>query len=474
MKRIVILIALQCLAMAKVHPQPLLLPWYDTGSSGGTSTAGQFVLQSSFGLPNAQVSHAGSLTLEEGFLPGVRLLSGNSVTSQVIVEAGWNMVSVPLVVADYRKTTLFSNAISSAYAFVDTLGYVTRDTLQNGIGYWIKFPTTQLINMTGTSLVVDTIDVLQGWNMVGPISYPVLTSSVMAIPPVAIVSNFYGFSPGGGYTSKDTLQPGKSYWVKVSNAGQLVMYSGSVFRASDQAMPSAKSSGSEIVKGSDKDGKVGTVLFRTEKGELGKLHLWQRTEPVDLTSKELPPIPPDGTFDLRFQSQRAIEAVNINEKTDWEFNVLLASVSMPLTIEPSVEQIAGEVILEVVFAEKGPMRYPLSREPIMIEENIVAARLIISLDPQPQVPHEFVLDQNYPNPFNPTTQIKFSVANAGRATVEMFNVLGQRVKTLFNENAEPGRYYTLNVDATHMASGVYFYRLQSAARFETRKMMLLK
>jgi len=470
MKEIVLVITLQCLVIAQVHAQSLLLPWYDIGSGGGTSTAGQLHLYSSIGHPNNQVSHAGPLTLEEGYLPGVRLLSGNSVTSQVIVEQGWNMVSVPLVVADYRKTTLFSNAISSAFTFAG--GYVQRDTLQNGSGYWIKFPATQLINMTGTSLVVDTIGVLQGWNMVGPISYPVLASSVVAIPPVVILGDFFGFS--GGYTSEDTLQPGKSYWVKVSNAGQLVMYSGSVLRASDQTMPSAKSSGSEIVKGSDKDWKVGTVLFRTGKGELGTLHLWQRTEPVDLTSKELPPIPPDGTFDLRFQSQRAIEAVNINEKTDWEFNVLLASVSMPLTIEPSVEQIAGEVILEVVFAEKGPVRYPLSREHIVIEENIVAARLIISLDSQPQVPHEFVLNQNYPNPFNPTTQVKFSVAVAGPATVEMFDILGQKIQTLFNENAEPGKYYNLQVDGANMASGVYFYRLQSGARLDTRKMLLLK
>jgi hypothetical protein len=472
MEKTFLVIMLQCLVLGQVWSQSLLLPWHATDIGGSTSTAGQLVLQSSIGGLSNGVSNAGSLTLELGFLPGVRLLSGNSTTSQVIVEQGWNMVSVPLVVADYRKTTLFTNAISSAFTFAGT-GYVTRDTLQNGAGYWVKFPTTQLINMAGTSLVVDTIGVLQGWNMVGPISYPVLSSSVVAIPPVVILGNFFGFS--GGYTSEDTLQPGKSYWVKVSNAGQLVMYSGSVFRASDQAMPSAKSSGSEIVKGSDKDWKVGTVLFRTANGESGKLHLWQGTEPVDLTSKELPPMPPEGVFDLRFQSQRAIEVVNVSEKTDWEFNVLLASVTMPLTIEPSVEKIAGEVTLEVVSTEKGLVRYPLLREPVVInEESIVAAKLFISLDPKPEVPHEFVLAQNYPNPFNPTTQIKFSVALAGRATVEMFNVLGQKVKTLFNENAEPGRYYHLQFDGTNMASGVYFYRLQSGARLDTRKMVLLK
>jgi hypothetical protein len=90
------------------------------------------------------------------------------------------------------------------------------------------------------------------------------------------------------------------------------------------------------------------------------------------------------------------------------------------------------------------------------------------------LPAWFVLHQNYPNPFNPTTQIRFSVAGAGPATVEMFDILGQKVKTLFNENAEPGRYYDLRVDGTNLASGVYFYRLKSGTRLDTRKMLLLK
>jgi hypothetical protein len=91
-----------------------------------------------------------------------------------------------------------------------------------------------------------------------------------------------------------------------------------------------------------------------------------------------------------------------------------------------------------------------------------------------QLPARFELHQNYPNPFNPTTQIRFSVAGAGPATVEMFDILGQKVKTLFNENAEPGRYYDLRVDGTNLASGVYFYRLKSGTRLDTRKMLLLK
>lgn len=89
-------------------------------------------------------------------------------------------------------------------------------------------------------------------------------------------------------------------------------------------------------------------------------------------------------------------------------------------------------------------------------------------------PLRFALQQNFPNPFNPSTEIKFSVDKTAQTSLEVFNVLGQRVTTLFNENAEPGMYYSVRMEGQDMASGVYFYSLRSGARVNTRKMILLK
>jgi hypothetical protein len=90
------------------------------------------------------------------------------------------------------------------------------------------------------------------------------------------------------------------------------------------------------------------------------------------------------------------------------------------------------------------------------------------------VPHEFALFQNYPNPFNPTTEIKFSVGEKGRATLEVFNIIGQKVATLFDDVAEAGRYYNVKFNAENLASGVYLYRLQSGNRVATRRLLLLR
>ena len=91
----------------------------------------------------------------------------------------------------------------------------------------------------------------------------------------------------------------------------------------------------------------------------------------------------------------------------------------------------------------------------------------------PGLPHEFTLEQNYPNPFNPSTVISFSLPTASHVTMEVFNILGQNVVTLLNENMSAGNHQ-VNFDASAYPSGIYFYRWTHRAGSETRKMILVK
>jgi len=91
-------------------------------------------------------------------------------------------------------------------------------------------------------------------------------------------------------------------------------------------------------------------------------------------------------------------------------------------------------------------------------------------------PEHYGLSQNYPNPFNPTTGIQFTVGSGQltvHTTLKIHNILGQEVATLVNEEKEPG-FYTVTWDASEMASGVYFYRLQAGDFSETRRMVLMQ
>ena len=94
------------------------------------------------------------------------------------------------------------------------------------------------------------------------------------------------------------------------------------------------------------------------------------------------------------------------------------------------------------------------------------------------LPHSYALAQNYPNPFNPTTTIEFQLPRATHATLTVYNLLGQSVRKLVDEDLAAGTYSTTwaGDDEQHrqLSSGVYFYRLQTDSFVESHKMTLLK
>ncbi len=100
------------------------------------------------------------------------------------------------------------------------------------------------------------------------------------------------------------------------------------------------------------------------------------------------------------------------------------------------------------------------------------------------LPVSFLLKQNYPNPFNPTTTIEFTVPRSSGGTktqkvsLEIFNVLGQQVNTLLNEELQPGEHQVewnaTSSDGARVATGIYLYRLRIGEVSQTKKMLLLK
>ena len=90
-----------------------------------------------------------------------------------------------------------------------------------------------------------------------------------------------------------------------------------------------------------------------------------------------------------------------------------------------------------------------------------------------QLPTEFVLSQNFPNPFNPSTRIQYQVSSNSHVSLKVYDVLGNEVASLVNEEKEAGRY-EVEFDAEKLSSGVYFYQLKAGNFIATRKMLLLK
>ncbi|MBD3168766.1 MAG: T9SS type A sorting domain-containing protein [candidate division Zixibacteria bacterium] len=89
------------------------------------------------------------------------------------------------------------------------------------------------------------------------------------------------------------------------------------------------------------------------------------------------------------------------------------------------------------------------------------------------VPRDFILLQNYPNPFNASTVIAFEILEEGRVFLEVYNLRGRLIDTLFNGNLKPGRY-SVEWDGSEYSSGVYMYRLKMNKYYDMKKMVLLK
>ncbi len=196
---------------------PFVLKWNPSELPSGTFTLRDGPAATFF-LVNMKLQD--SLVISDDQIPQFQIVydAGNVVSSTA--QTGWNIISVPVTVSDLRKTVVFPTSTSNAFAYI--AGYVDRDTLDYGAGYWLKFPSTQALSLTGGVRGTDTVDVLQGWNIIGSLGTPVTVGSIIQIPGGIVVSSYFGYS-STGYSSATSIDPMRGYWVKVNQNGKLVL-----------------------------------------------------------------------------------------------------------------------------------------------------------------------------------------------------------------------------------------------------------
>jgi len=102
----------------------------------------------------------------------------------------------------------------------------------------------------------------------------------------------------------------------------------------------------------------------------------------------------------------------------------------------------------------------------------------VAIKDEPSIPDEFILSQNYPNPFNPTTNITFGLPKESNVTIDVYNLMGQKVATLVNERINAG-YHTVNwngrdASGNRVTSGVYIYKITAGDFAKSKKMLLVK
>lgn len=135
---------------------------------------------------------------------------------------------------------------------------------------------------------------------------------------------------------------------------------------------------------------------------------------------------------------------------------------------------------KVYFINQNPVSSPIliSDSPINLSgivnngRKIIVNSVVTDVEDN-SIPTEFKLDQNYPNPFNPSTTISYQLPATGFVTLKVYNVLGEEVAELVNEN-KPAGNYSVNFNATELASGMYIYKISAGNFIQTKKMILMK
>ena len=140
------------------------------------------------------------------------------VDVNIQVNNGWNLISVPVIVNDFRSESLFPTAQSDAFVYTGI--YEIRDTLKNGEGYWLKFSESQSISVSGIKLEADTVEVMEGWNIIGSLTKNISTTS---INPLGLNIDSYFFNYDNGYQITDSVKSGQGIWIKLNKSGQILV-----------------------------------------------------------------------------------------------------------------------------------------------------------------------------------------------------------------------------------------------------------
>jgi photosystem II stability/assembly factor-like uncharacterized protein len=389
----------------------------------------------------------------------------NTAPKYYSVQTGWNMVSLPLESPTNRKkATIYPTATSAAFYY--NLGYTVVDTLQNSKGYWLKFSAPQSIAIEGFPITKDTLDVKAGWNMVGAISSPVATTSVVQEPAGILGSGFYNF--GSGYVLSDSVRPSRGYWVKSNAVGKLILTAGS------SAQPRSGPSVWDILS------NFGTIVVSDAGGGSQTLYAGEAGEMLlDAGWFEMPPPPPAGTFDARFSNNGLVTLLPAGKPGRFDMMLDIRSAEFPVNIKLSLNGISSK-LARIVDRESGSLlgTASLFGGEIKITDQRTS-RIQVSLDLGAGAPRAYALYQNYPNPFNPTTTIRFDIADAARVSLRIFNVLGQEVARLADDVFYESGEYALQWNADGVGSGVYFCQITAkdagsgVVRLQQSKKLLL-
>jgi hypothetical protein len=356
----------------------------------------------------------------------------SQLTLNIPLAARWNMISLPITVLNTEKTVLYPSAISDAFAF-GVGGYQAVTNFDYGIGYWLKLDTAESFSFTGIPISRDTIPLIQNWNLIGSLTDTIPVESIVA-EGTTIQSSYFKYD--NGYQSVTEIVPGNGYWIKVSQAGNLIM--SNTTRAAKQ---------NHAQQALDKFNKL---IITDAAGNHQSLYFGEEVNGNSGLFASLPPAPPSGIFDARFASQQFIEVTDGHKAL--KAPITISSAVYPVTIAWEIKNTA----IASLAIDNREIRMTVDGKTVMTSP---VESIILKSFSSPMVPAVYSLNQNYPNPFNPVTSISFELPQHSIVTLKVYNLLGKEIALLVDRQSFEAGIHDVRFDASGFASGVYFYRI---------------
>ncbi len=401
----------------------------------------------------------------------VCLSGGQRLTKECLLNTGWNLTSWNLD----TDTDDIEEVLSSLDGCIEVvLGFEqggktyvpgmdifnTLDTVDHFSGYWIKLgeDCNHTLEISGVPVDQDTpIPVNSGWNLVSylPNDMHAIQDALYSLNGILSIAYTYDgiplvYIPGQDpFNTLTEMESCFGYWLKTGNG--VLTY------------PPASGVAPKILT------SIPNASLTEKSGPVEPTRNWINMYSYNLTLDGQP-----------VSIGASVTAHNLSGNTIGHYAMKANGTFgfMPVYADAADESIAGikkgERFYLSVDGQKTSEEFTWTEQGALIE----VAALTTGAGGESNLPDAYVLEQNYPNPFNPSTTISFSLPAASQATLEIFNLLGQKVATPYDGLAEAGEHRIVwngrTITGETASSGIYLYRLTAGQYVKTLKMTLVK